>query len=87
MNKKKHLSYLLLLGFIILSPGRPNVIYAAVQDSELTANIYLPIVMKLGSSGSMEILVNGGKVEGPDGVGMGALADTLDAPINVSITA
>jgi hypothetical protein len=87
MKKIKHLRYLLLVGFVILFAGTPAAIYAADQVSEVTANIYLPIVMKPDSSGSTDILVNGGKVAGPDGVGIGALANTLDAPINVSITA
>ena len=56
-----HLRYFLYAGLLILLAGMPAAIYAADQGSEVTTNIYLPIVMKPDSSGSTDILVNGGK--------------------------
>jgi hypothetical protein len=87
MKKAKRLSYILLVGLVILFTGKPANIFAADQGTGVVGDIYLPIVIQSGSNGSMDILVNGGKVEGTDGVGIGALAGTLSAPIQVSITA
>lgn len=87
MTLFKHFRSLLLVGLVLLLAGRPAAILAANQDGVVTGNIYLPIVMKPAAAGPADVLVNGGKVEGPDGVGVGALTGTLDAPVQVSISA
>jgi hypothetical protein len=83
----KHFLCLLLAGLILLLAGTPAAILAAGQEGVATTSIYLPIVMNPAAAGPADVLVNGGKVESPDGVGVGALASTLDAPLQVSISA
>jgi hypothetical protein len=82
----KHFLCLLLAGLILLLTGTPAAILAAGQEGVATTNIYLPIVMNPAAAGPADVLINGGKVESPDGVGVGALASTLDAPLQVSIS-
>ena len=78
--------FLLLTSLILSWMGSPAPIQAADRAGSADTPIYLPLILKPGSSQSSGMLDNSGVVEGPDGVGIGALADTLQAPIQVSIT-
>ncbi len=88
MNPNKHLRNLVIAVLALWLAGKPVAIRAADQpEQSALQNYFLPIVTNGSAGGTSSTLENGGTVEGPDGVGVGALADTLDAPIQVSIAA
>jgi hypothetical protein len=62
-------------------------VFALALAGATDNTLYLPAVLGPGSSSAPVdgTLENGGVVEGPDGVGLGALDDTLEAPIEVTI--
>lgn len=77
--------FLVLTSLILLLVSLPAAILAAAPGGATSNNAYLPFITKPGGPGGTGTLENGGSVEGPDGVGIGALTDTLTAPIQVSI--
>ena len=73
---------ILTLAFLLAS-GIPGVIHSEAED----ADVYLPVVNSAGGSNpSGGGLDNGESFVGLDGVGIGALSDTLSQPIEVSIS-
>lgn len=88
MNPNKYLRNLAIALLALWSAGTPVAIRAADQpEQSVMQEYFLPIVTNGSAGGTSSTLENGGTVAGPDGVGIGALDDTLDAPIQVSIAA
>jgi hypothetical protein len=87
VKKILHLKYLLPAALLFLLAVKPVALPVRAQGSIDDFAYYLPIMLGSGDPVSDGTLNNGGAVEGPDGVGIGALADSLDAPVQVSIAA
>ena len=86
MKSDLQLRFVLFAILLAVLIGTPAAILAAAQGNGLDYQVHLPIVVKPGDPRSAGTLGNGGTVEGPGGVGIGALTDTLTAPIQVSIS-
>jgi hypothetical protein len=76
---------ILTLGLAMLGLAAGTSMLNGLVAANTDATVYLPLVVGPISGTGGGTLQNGGTVEGPDGVGIGALTDTLAGPIVVSI--
>ncbi len=87
MNPGTKKRFLWLFSIIFLLFLTPSVILAEDQTGADEVEVYLPLVLKPGGTpgSTTGSLGNGGVFIGLDGVGIGALDNTLLAPIDVTI--
>jgi hypothetical protein len=76
---------ILTLGLIVIGLAIGMFVMGRHVAANTDSSVYLPLIVRPETGIGGGTLQNGGAVTGPDGVGIGALTDTLAGPIVVSI--